>query len=96
MLDHARQHSTDFVKDELLRASFHSVLAATPEFGEALLNEYMTVWPPPAKAKAGICKFCSNVEDAWHDSSWCKTHAGNEQEDAARDPMDEYPTMVLI
>ena len=42
VIDHARKHSDEFMKDELFKASFHSVLAATPEFGTALLEDYMT------------------------------------------------------
>ena len=89
VLDYARQHSTDFVKDELLKASFHSVLAATPEFGKALLNEYMTVWPPVC-GKPGICKVCFGVEDEWHDASWCKTQAGNVREGATPEPLSGW------
>lgn len=52
VLDHARKHSNDFMEDELLNASFRSLLAATPEFGAALLTNYMTDWtvPPPSPA----------------------------------------------
>lgn len=42
VLDHARKHSKEFMKDELLKASFQSLSAATPEFGTALLTNYMT------------------------------------------------------
>ena len=78
------------MKDELLKASFHSVLAATPDFGKALLNEYMTVWPPLAGGRPGICKVCFCVEDEWHDGSWCKTQAGNVRDGATRDPLSGW------
>lgn len=35
VLDHARKHSNHFMKDELLKASFTSLLESTPEFGTA-------------------------------------------------------------
>ena len=42
VLAHARKHSNQLMGDELLKASFQSLLAATPEFGAALLSSYMT------------------------------------------------------
>lgn len=45
VLDRIRKHSNDFMKDEHLKASFQSLLAATPELGTALLISYMTVAP---------------------------------------------------
>ena len=49
------------MKDELLKASFQSLLAATPELGTALLISYMTV----ARCSPGeglICPDCGPAE----------------------------------
>lgn len=43
VIEHARTLSKDFMEDELLEASFQSLLAEIPEFCTELLNRYMTV-----------------------------------------------------
>lgn len=50
VLEYTRKHSNRFMKDELLKASFHGLLAAVPEFSAALLSNYMTA-PPPSLGK---------------------------------------------
>ncbi|CAD6583217.1 MAG: hypothetical protein ASARMPRED_001263 [Alectoria sarmentosa] len=57
VLDGIRKHSNDFMKDELLKASFQSLLAATPELGTALLIYYMTVAPCSPEGDL-ICPNC--------------------------------------
>ena len=54
VLEHARKHSNDFMKDELLKASFNGLLLTIPEFSTALLNNYMTA-SLPSLENAGIC-----------------------------------------
>ena len=72
MLEYARKHANDFMKNDLLKASFQSVLAATPEFGTALLNEYMMLNHSVTSStvevgKAGVCADCGEEKDGWHD-----------------------------
>lgn len=71
-LDHARKHSNDCMKDELLKASFWSLLAASSGLGTVMLSSHMIVSPPSSgfppspselviysevQARAGDCAF---------------------------------------
>lgn len=71
VLEYSRKHANDFMKDDLLKASFQSVLASTPEFSAALLNDYMMldhgVTSSTVSAdKPVVCADCGERKDGWH------------------------------
>lgn len=70
ILEHTRRHSNEFMKDELLKASFHGLLATTPEFGTALLNSYMTD-SPPSPGQDMVCTGCGREWNRPH-TYWCE------------------------
>ncbi len=71
VLDHARKHSNHFMKDELLKASFTSLLESTPEFGTALLFDYMTA-SLPSRDGAATCEGCGRDLKIGGHPHWCE------------------------